>query len=150
MIGDKVVIPGTPTTTLPKLLQDLEAEVGNETLDILRSPVQARNRFSTPKRFSSRPATPATPASLGDWQPGKERPWTKDQWRLLDACFTDERLDVGEGMGGGMSPVDMIDINNVVDRFVVMVGGQDLVDQFGEPWSRYVNSFNLTTFLIKL
>ena len=53
-------------------------------------------------------------------------------------------------MGGGMSPVDMININNVVDRFVVMVGGQNLVDQFGEPWSRCVDGLSPIPFLTKI
>jgi len=30
-----------------------------------------------------------------DARKGDSRPWTRDDWKQLDACFTDERSDVG-------------------------------------------------------
>lgn len=44
--------------------------------------------------------------------------WTKHQWRCLEQCFTDVRLEVARSMGVlDVDPED-IELDDVVDRFV--------------------------------
>jgi len=72
--------------------------------------------------------------------------WTKDSWKQLDMCFTDERLDVAEKLGlesGKIADVDDVKIENVVERFVEMMGGSRVVDGWGSDWDRCV--FELLT-----
>lgn len=65
------------------------------------------------------------------------REWAKADWKLLDSCFTDERYEVGEeqGIGGDLASVDDIPLENVVDRFVGLMGGLEKVLGHGPSWS---------------
>jgi hypothetical protein len=49
-----------------------------------------------------------------------EREWTKEDWKHLDACFTDQRLEVGSRLAGAeqnvLASVDMVSIDDVVDK----------------------------------
>ncbi|GLB39272.1 hypothetical protein LshimejAT787_0604340 [Lyophyllum shimeji] len=120
VIGDRVYIPGSPVVTLPELLREAEAQVVAESSPrmTMRTPVA----FETPVRRGS----DATTVVLG------ERAWTKEEWKLLDACFTDERLELG---GQGMAPVDLVRPENVVARFVQILGGEDVLETFGDAWN---------------
>ena len=61
------------------------------------------------------------------------REWSRTDWKLLDSCFTDERHEVGEeqGLDGELATVDDILLENVVDRFVELMGGLSLVESHG-------------------
>ncbi|KAG6855464.1 hypothetical protein H0H87_002417 [Tephrocybe sp. NHM501043] len=158
VVGDTVYIPGSPATTLPALLREAEAEVS-----FASASASANNSFSVPgsPSFSfTGPGmhTPLLPnqsrvslvRSLFDRPEGSERgttttterAWTKDEWKLLDACFTDERLALGAGSSStahaqdleAMAPVDAVRIEDVVARFVGLVGGERTVRAYGEGW----------------
>jgi hypothetical protein len=60
------------------------------------------------------------PESQAQSEAGGPRAWAKQDWKLLDACFTDARL------AGGLAPGHMVDadavaLDDVVDRFCEMV-----------------------------
>ena len=176
--GEKVYIPGSPTTTLPKLLKQAEQEVslvpsGSPNPFLVTStynsppPVQVLSPQSqgpmtqlVSKINSTLVFTPKVPMTPGEmcYDPlNGTRIWTKEEWKRLDACFTDERLQVGMRMGlrgddnalvqgtidgwekwEGMASVDQVDLDNIVARFVDWMGGWDEVDKYGPEWSKYV------------
>lgn len=159
VIGDTVVIPGSPSVTLPQLLEEVEKEVQRETPSVKRKTLAEKEveqrvdedvDMETPMKLDMRRlknplVSPviATPPALRAWNPPRpeeqERPWTKEEWKVLDSCLTDERLD---GMFNPsmteMKPVDAVDVENVVRRFVAMLGGEEVLEQCGEAWSRCV------------
>jgi hypothetical protein len=121
VIGDTVFVPGSPITTLPDLLQEAELT--------LNSPAKL-------------PYTPsvADDDQSSDVDTGSDvaRPWTRDDWKQLDACFTDERLVVYARTGQGedaLADVDDVDITNVVARFVDKNGGMEMLSRFGQEWT---------------
>ncbi|KAG6888946.1 hypothetical protein C0995_004801 [Termitomyces sp. Mi166 len=120
VIGDKVFIPGSPTTTLPELLKQAEATVSG-------TPV-------TPHLFTPVPraSTVGFARSLFE-NAGKEKVWTKEEWKLLDACFTDERISLGPG-DGELASVDRVLPENVARRFVDLLGGDGVVGKWGGDW----------------
>ncbi|KAJ7221861.1 hypothetical protein B0H12DRAFT_301891 [Mycena haematopus] len=94
---------------------------------------------------------------------GKGREWTKAEWKMLDACFTDERIAVAAKLGmvlnlspsprlvpghvnsangaGGtgttavvMASADAVDLGAVVGRFVKLMGGERVVQGRGASW----------------
>ncbi|KAF8217821.1 hypothetical protein K438DRAFT_1952682 [Mycena galopus ATCC 62051] len=99
-----------------------------------------------------------------DDENGKDgaREWTRSEWKALDACFTDERIAVAARLGmvlnlspapgpstpvrapaggpnGGapavmMASADAVDLAAVVARFVALMGGERVVQGFGEKW----------------
>ena len=152
MIGDKVFIPGSPLMTVPELLQDAERTV--------------EQRFNTPSRGGSftsdagasvrlplpleRPMF-ETPGPRQRVQPRPEfnvrgpRSWEKDDWKLLDACFTDERLSLGSNKTIGeatLAPVEDISTDRVVDRFLNLTGGIP-IDECWPGWTRCVLGLNI-------
>lgn len=121
MVGDKVFIPGSPVTTLPELLKEAEAEVVQRKTpstsvigDTLRTPLRVRSSLAIARAQSELPRTPQG-----------EGVWSRDDWKQLDACFTDERLEIGARLGlgdDGLADVDQVSLEDVVDRFVDFVG----------------------------
>ncbi|KIM42226.1 hypothetical protein M413DRAFT_444671 [Hebeloma cylindrosporum] len=160
VIGDRVFIPGTPVTTLPALLKEAELEVELEHEHLRETPGLAsrlwsdraqlegtgqRDPFKTPSVDKHRSMAHKTTMSTISKNAissheGGEQPWTKEEWKYLDACFTDERLDLGAKLDGAeegtMAPVDMVSVEAVVDRFVALMGGAEIVESFGDAWSR--------------
>lgn len=152
VIGDRVVIPGSPSVTLPELLDQAEKEVLRHSpvkastiaTPPPRASLDAKRLFQTPVRSEVAPLVAM--ATLPAWTrayEGEERPWTKEEWKVLDSCLTDERLEVD----GSYSPraqqlksVDEIDIDNVVQRFIAIAGGHDVVVGYGSSWTRYVQT----------
>lgn len=142
IVGDKVFIPGSPLITVPQLLEDAERAVerrlqtpsrGADCADAsfkLPLPLD-RPVFETPgprQRVHARPAFDAA----------GPRAWTKDDWKLLDACFTDERLSLGSNKRIGeavLAPVDDIVVDRVVDRFLDQCGSVP-VDECWPSWTR--------------
>ena len=136
VIGSQVYISGAPVTTLRNLLDEVEAEVS-----IIGPP--AKSVYETPvRRRSSLDASDISFVSSLSRE--GERHWVKDDWKLLDACFTDERFVVGGNLrigGDGLADVDVIDLGHVVDRYIGILGGGDLVKRFGPGWERYCARF---------
>lgn len=53
------------------------------------------------------------------------RGWTKNDWKRLDSCFTDERLAVAARLGldnRSLAHVDDVILEDVVDRFIAYNG----------------------------
>lgn len=159
VVGERVYIPGSPATTLPELLAQAEKEVEAEHTRLSVAGLEARlAAFETPVRknkamklvadsrtLDSRPKTLSglrTEVRMRMEERSGEQGWTKDEWKLLDACFTDERLEAGvrlgmDGLGGdGLAPVEFVNVGDVVDRFVDALGGKEVLEKFGDAWSR--------------
>ncbi|KAK0201633.1 hypothetical protein DFS33DRAFT_1348892 [Desarmillaria ectypa] len=94
VIGDRVYIPGSPVITLEGLLQQAEVQVAS-----------AKKPGYRKESIEELPAT----VKLSNV-------WTKDEWKLLDMCFTEERYEVGGG--SIMAEVDDVDIDAVVRQFL--------------------------------
>lgn len=141
VVGNQVYIPGSPSMTLPELLDRTEASLHKEELSAHFSPlrnVSFADDFSTPTkqiipsfdRFKASPARPVGP-----------RAWSKSDWKQLDACYTDERLALGELLGLGadeLASADVVELEDVVERFVKILGGDEVLEQFGSQWTRCV------------
>ncbi|KZP28154.1 hypothetical protein FIBSPDRAFT_1039810 [Athelia psychrophila] len=134
MVGDRVFIPGSPAMTLPQLLMHAEKDL--EHVDgafgtpprTARAPVAA---LKTPPPVNSESSLPQPQVEKGEW--------TKNDWKHLDACFTDERLEVGERLGldeDALADVDDVQIESVVDKFIEMMGGTTVVASWGSLWDR--------------
>lgn len=147
VIGDRVFIPGSPAMTLPELLQEAELEVrdspqnlsqvlaGRQRGDPFKTPLAAKYRTQTVNILVASQKAEVYGNVTG------EREWTKEDWKHLDACFTDQRLELGSRLAGteqdSLAPVDMVSVDDVVDRFVLSKGGFETVTKFGALWSRY-------------
>ncbi|KAF4581360.1 hypothetical protein EYR40_002948 [Pleurotus pulmonarius] len=145
---DDVVIPGSPVMTLPELLQKAEQDMQVEsarrgTGETLRRQSPAwHDPYTTPcpptRRFPM-------PSALREQDASAPRVWLKDDWKMLDSCFTDERLEVGatvalgEGIEGDLdvlADVDDVSLDDVVDRFIDQIGGETVAQCYGDGWSR--------------
>ncbi|KAK7451080.1 hypothetical protein VKT23_012756 [Stygiomarasmius scandens] len=111
-----------------------------------------RNPFSTPLaaksssflRTSSSLAREVHREMRDDEDGSGTKQWTKEEWKILDGCLTDERLELGEELdsalvqeyhdGMPLAGVDMVEVDKVVDRFIEVMGGEEKVDEFG--WTR--------------
>jgi hypothetical protein len=134
VIGDQVFIEGSPAMSLPELLEEAEASIVHG--DAGFPPVP--DSFETPTRriLDITPKRQRYPSAHK--LDGVPREWTRDDWKLLDACFTDERLEVAQSSGLGtdtLAGVDDIQIENVVARFVRTLGGFHAVESLGSGWS---------------
>ncbi|KAI0353411.1 hypothetical protein OH77DRAFT_1427485 [Trametes cingulata] len=148
VVGDKVIIPGSPAMTVPELLHEAERTVEQRERSLhtpsralsylsdsggaFKLPALDRPAFETPaprQRVHSRPL----------FNPNGPRSWDKDDWKLLDACFTDERLALGSHkrpLGEAvLAPVDDVELDRVVDRFLEQTGGVPVEDCW-PGWSR--------------
>lgn len=57
-----------------------------------------------------------------------QKEWTRDNWKQLDGCFTDERLEAGSRLGlegHVLADVDQVQIENVVLRFLSLSDSPD-------------------------
>lgn len=140
VIGDRVYLPGSPVMTLPELLHEAEVGLEGGPRDVLAA--SGRDPFKTPlpRRLlpplpSSMPAIQRNVSSI----PSTEQLWTKDDWKKLDACFTDERLLAGSRLGlkdDVLADVDEVQPENVLNRFVELMGGEEANGQRGDAWTR--------------
>ncbi|KAJ4477216.1 hypothetical protein J3R30DRAFT_191743 [Lentinula aciculospora] len=165
IVGEMVYIPGSPVTTLGGLLEEAEKEVQSEQSrgltprvpksDHLVSNENAligmalgertpdRTPLHAKYRIAIRPQNTPEHEDQNDEQPVR-REWTKEEWKILDACFTDERIDLASRSLPSLilstdeeiplAEVDLVDIDNVVERFIVELGGSDILVGLG--WSR--------------
>ena len=142
VIGDRVFIPGSPAMTLPELLQEAELEVKDSPWRLSQRSLVLPTRgdpFLTPIAAKFRMQTADQKVEVYGGDVG-EREWTKDDWKHLDACFTDQRLEIGSRLAGSeqnmLASVDTVSIDDVVDKFVISKGGFETITRFGELWSR--------------
>ncbi|KAF5380102.1 hypothetical protein D9615_006126 [Tricholomella constricta] len=131
IVGDRVYVPGSPVVTLPELLRVAEAEVSAHVA--LKTPL-VRDLFKTPVKGIGGGGVRLTPVPVPGHVVLGERGWTKEEWKLLDACFTDARLELG-GEIMGMASVDVVSLESVVQRFVELLGGLEVVETFGDAWT---------------
>ncbi len=87
------MFPGSPAITLDNLLDQVEVEVKS-----VKQPVEHKKRLEIAQGGGV---------------------WSKEEWRTLDMCFTEERYEVGGG--DVMAHVDDVEIANVVARFEELV-----------------------------
>lgn len=153
VVGDKVIIPGSPVKTLPELLLEAEHEISfaeksfhaHEHSHIHISQPKDRDPFKTPlpSRSHKRPRLSHYDYSFNYGSTDGPREWTKDEWKLLDACFTDQRVFLAEhlGLDEELAPVEIVNLEDVVQRFVDLVGGEELITGFGDNWHGWVYLF---------
>lgn len=138
VIGNTVIIDGTPRTTLAELLKEAEATVIMEeglhgltppkaSNSLVNSKTPAHNMSSNSRLQTIR----STFESLSAASQGP-REWSKDDWRTLDTCYTDERLALG---GDTLAPADKVSLDRVVDRFIATIE-KGVLATSGSSWSR--------------
>ncbi|EMD31960.1 hypothetical protein CERSUDRAFT_99938 [Gelatoporia subvermispora B] len=130
VVGDTVVFSEGSSLTLPELLQEAERDLAHSLSLTAASPIKAD---PSPPREISPPAQPQSfiLRVLGPHD------WLKDDWKLLDACFTDERMAVASAQGQSgeeLADVDNINLEHIVERFVSGIGGDDNLQTLG--WTR--------------
>ncbi|KAI0318078.1 hypothetical protein OF83DRAFT_1282963 [Amylostereum chailletii] len=133
VVNGHVIMPGSPSMTLPQLLHEAESDIGTPARD---SHPLAHDDYRTPSPGHGARRTQDATIVIDMDGP---REWNRNDWKLLDACFTDERLEVAARWGdktGGMGDVDAVELDDVVDRFVDFMGGQDVIDSLGLSWTR--------------
>ncbi len=132
VIDGRVVTANSPSMTLPELLSEAESE--------LDAPTFLRRGQYTPRTPSPAPSSfrrPEAPLVIDTDGP---REWSRSDWKLLDACFTDARLEIGARWGseGTLGDVDAVELEDVVERFVDIFGGEEVVSGLGPSFDRYV------------
>lgn len=161
VVGEKVYFPGSPgAVTMGELLEEAEREVGSAvggaaTPSKVGAPASSISAPWTPsisapfrgmveRRPSSGLAREVVITAAQDADEG--RAWTKEDWKALDACFTDERIAVAERLGlvarvddGGasrmMAGADEVDVGDVVRRFLGVRGLRERdLGRLGEKW----------------
>lgn len=130
VIDGHVLMNGSPSMTLPELLHEAESEI-----DSPSSPTSAQSAFRTPSPALSSFRQPEAPLVVDTDGP---REWSRSDWKLLDACFTDVRLEVGARWGheGVLGDVDAVELEDVVRRFEDIFGGEEVVTQLGPAFER--------------
>lgn len=122
---------------MPELIREAESE--------LEKSFTGSERFTTPMRTNAASTSHSQyidPSRLFD--PTGPRGWGKNDWKILDACFTDERLDAAEKMGmteGSLADVTDIRLDDVVNRFVEVIGGDAVLAGLGPSWMRFAFVF---------
>lgn len=125
VVDGRVVTANSPSMTLPELLSEAESE--------LDPPSFLKRGQHTPRTPSPAPASfrrPEAPLVIDTDGP---REWSRSDWKLLDACFTDARLEIGTRWGseGTLGDVDAVELEDVVGRFVDIFGGEAVVSALG-------------------
>jgi hypothetical protein len=130
VVDGNVLMHGSPSMTLPELLHEAESE-----LDFPSSLKSAHSTSRTPSPAPSSFRRPEAPLVIDTDGP---RDWSRSDWKLLDACFTDARLEVGERWGheGVLGDVDAVDLEDVVRRFEDIFGGEEVVARLGPAFER--------------
>ena len=136
VVDGRVVTANSPSMTLPELLSEAESELDPPTT----TTTFLKRGQQTPRTPSPAPSSfrqPEAPLVIDTDGP---REWSRSDWKLLDACFTDARLEIGARWGseGTLGDVDAVDLEDVVDRFVDIFGGAEVVSGLGPSFERYV------------
>jgi hypothetical protein len=86
-----------------------------------RTPVQRTEVIDRPVTVPAIEVTKPKPYSSNVEPQVYETPdpqWTKYNWRCLEQCFTDIRVDIAESLDGELIDPDEIDLEDVVTRFI--------------------------------
>ncbi|KAF9648372.1 hypothetical protein BDM02DRAFT_3269586 [Thelephora ganbajun] len=130
--NDSFVRPISPAA-LPELIKEAETELEKSFTGSGRFMTPIRANLSVASTSDSRFTDPSR------FDPMGPREWGKNDWKILDACFTDERLDVAEKMGmaeGSLADVTDVRLDDVVNRFVEAIGGDAVLVALGPSWTR--------------
>ena len=132
VLDGRVVTANTPPMTLPELLSEAESDLDPSTF-LKRGQQTPRTPSPAPSSFR-RPEAPLVIDTDGP------REWSRSDWKLLDACFTDARLEIGARWGseGTLGDVDAVELEDVVVRFVDIFGGEAVVSGLGPSFEWYV------------
>jgi len=108
IIDGHVVMTSSPSMNLPELLHKAQSKLDSSTFSRRASPA-----FRTPSPAPSIFKQPKVPLVI-DTDGLCE--WSWSDWKLLDVCFTDVRLEIGAQWGseGVMGDVDAVDLEDVV------------------------------------
>jgi hypothetical protein len=130
VVDGRVLMQGSPSMTLPELLHEAESE-----LDFPASLKSEQSSFRTPSPAPTSFRRPQAPLVIDTDGP---REWSRSDWKLLDACFTDVRLEVGARWGyeGVLGDVDAVELEEVVRRFEDIFGGEEAVACLGPAFER--------------
>jgi hypothetical protein len=130
VIDGRVVMSGSPSMTLPELLYEAESELDSSIVSGHTQP-----DFRTPSPAPSSFRQPTAPLVIDTDGP---REWSRSDWKLLDACFTDARLEIGERWGGEgvLGDVNAVELEDVVRRFEDIFGGAEVVADLGPAFER--------------
>ena len=132
---DTFVRPISPAA-MPGLIREAESE--------LEKSFSGSDRFTTPVRANLSMASTSYPRYVDPsllFDSTGPREWEKNDWKILDACFTDERLDLAEKMGmaeGSLADVTDLRLDDVVNRFTDVIGGDAVLATLGSSWTRLV------------
>ena len=120
--------------TLPELL--METERSSKQLPKSASPKSTELKgVTTPHKTPLTQVIPPVQKTDPSARSGS-RSWTKEDWRNLDACFTDQRLILGARQGlarDQLAAVDDIALEDVVARFIEEFGP---FDHMHEGWTQ--------------
>ncbi|KAI0684502.1 hypothetical protein BC835DRAFT_1389765 [Cytidiella melzeri] len=147
MIGDKVIRPGSPAVTLSELLREAEEsliveEEGPVLTLSFASPALSRvssPMFKTPSHLGASSIMKTSFPSQQVASVSGPRDWTKLDWKVLDGCYTDERISLAEKRGlwaGALAPAEEINPESVVDRYVKLMNGENVIDKLGSAFTR--------------
>ena len=130
VVNWRVLMHDSSSMTLPELLHKAESEIDSPT-----SPKSAMSAFRTPSPALSFFHPPQAPSVIDTDGP---REWSRSDWKLLDACFTDVRFEVGARWEhkGVLGDVDAVELEDVVRRFEDIFGGEELVTHLGPAFER--------------
>ncbi|KAH7924721.1 hypothetical protein BV22DRAFT_1195737 [Leucogyrophana mollusca] len=129
--SDNMLVDDGCTAAFPALLLQVEDIIQDHSFVQQHTPKKSHPGLPTPLTAS----IPPTDAATGP----RAEEWGRADWKRLDACFTEERLSMGAFLGlgdGALADVDDVLIENVVDRFVLMMGGEHVLRSLGSCWTR--------------
>ncbi|EED83299.1 predicted protein [Postia placenta Mad-698-R] len=141
-VGDEVVIPGSPNISLPELLKEPAPPAEHIKVAAFSRLAAQPQSFATPTKTQLALAASSRAAPEVNDKGALPSTWCKADWKLLDSCFTDERLSLGEtrGLSGNsLAPVDDVDVECVADRFMQLLDGARKFDRFVSAVSLYAS-----------
>jgi len=121
VIDGHVMMTSSPSMNLPELLHKAQSKLDSSTFSRHASPA-----FRMPSPAPSIFKQPEVPLVI-DTDGLHE--WSWSDWKLLNACFTDVRLEIGARWGGEgvMGDMDAVNLEGVVQRFEDIFGGAEVV-----------------------
>jgi len=131
VIGERLIVPGSSATSLTELLQEVELSLDQSARVAPKLP-PCDDPFMSPSPMASA-VTHTSPGSLC-----ATREWTREDWKLLDTCFTEERLEMGDRLGlenEGLADPSDIRSEDIVKRFICKMGGTEIMDKLGSAWT---------------
>jgi hypothetical protein len=130
VVDGHVLMHDSPSMTLPELLHEAESEINSST-----SPKSVMLAFRTPSPALLSFRRPQATLAIDTDGPCE---WSRSDWKLLDACFTDVRLEVGAQWGheGVLGDVNAVKLEDIVWRFEDIFSGEELVTHLGPAFEQ--------------